>query len=140
VIRRRNDYRVDVGTIDYFAVIQESVALQALGTLAFAFFIDVADGHYLTVIAPVADSCKRTRQIRTAAAYTDHADINPVVGADYPSGGWLGGARGKRLGGHPQRRTDACCFSDEISTIRILTHDVPFCRIFPRRTRPIRQG
>jgi hypothetical protein len=140
VVGRRNDYRVDVGPVDHFAIIQESIALQTFGILAFAFFIDIAHGHYLTVVGPLADPCKGTRQIRTAAAYTNHTDVNPVVGADYPSGGWLGGARRKCFGGHPQRRTDACRFSDEVSTIRILTHDVPFCRIFPRPTSTIRQG
>src|SRR5207245_6235883 len=98
------DYGVDVRAVDHLAIIQKSIALEVLGAFPFALLVNVADRNHFAVIGALADSGERSRQVCAAAADSNHADLDAIIGADDAARGCFGGMRAKGLSGYSERR------------------------------------
>ena len=82
VIRRRDDHRVDILTVDNLVVIEITVALVMFLIGGDALLIRVRDGDNLAGVILLADLGESVADVSAAPADADDANGNAVIGAD----------------------------------------------------------
>ncbi len=127
VIGRGDQHRVDIRTVDDLAIIQRALAFALLGVLAGALAVDVAHRDDLAAIIALADIGELAREVGTATAYADNADINAVVGADYTARRRFAWTRSERSASHSQRCANLGRVLHELSSINgVIVHGDSF--------------